>query len=296
MSSERTVHVPVMVHEVLEQLALSTGLTILDGTIGGGGHSRKILEHMPSGCRLIGMDRDPAMLARAGQVLGGENVHLAQGSYAELDRVLDELRIPAVDRVLLDLGLSSDQLADPQRGFGFSTAGDLDMRFDQSTGSPAAELLASAEEEELTRIFTEYGDEPQAGRIARQIVEQRRHQPLRTAAELRTLIESLPASRGQTHPATRVFQALRIAVNQELDQLQSFLDDVLPRRLSAGGRAVILTFHSLEDRLVKDAFRSNSRWEVLTRKPLTATPSEVRWNPRARSAKLRAAVRLESVT
>lgn len=292
MSSERTVHLPVMVHEVLQQLELTAGLTIVDGTIGAGGHSQEILKQMDPTCRLIGLDRDPDMLARAAQVVTGPRVVLRQASYSELDRILDELQLPTVDRVLLDLGLSSDQLADMERGFGFETAGTLDMRFDRTTGNTVAELLATADANELERIFRDYGEEPQARRIVQEIVARRqRGRPLTRADELKQLVEQVVGTGpGKSHPATRVFQALRIAVNQELAHLETFLNDVLPRRLHRGGRAVIITFHSLEDRLVKQAFRKVATWDNLTRKPIVATPSEVRWNPRSRSAKLRVAI------
>jgi len=292
MSSERTVHVPVMVHEVLESLDLAPGLMIVDGTVGAGGHSRKILERMDPSCRLIGIDRDSEMLARAAQVVKGQNVFLVQGSYVELPRILHELGLDAVHRVLIDLGLSSDQLSDPDRGFGFATSGPLDMRFDPTQGISAAELLATADATELERILAEYGEEAAAGKIASEIVFLRkRGRSPQTADELLALLERLLGRGvpGKSHPATRVFQALRIAVNRELEQLEVFLTDVLPRTLSVGGRVLVITFHSLEDRLVKQAFREVERWENLTRKPIVPTPSEVRWNPRSRSAKLRVA-------
>jgi 16S rRNA (cytosine1402-N4)-methyltransferase len=294
MTSERTVHVPVLLHEVLEQLELAPGLTIVDGTLGGGGHSQQILKHMSADSRLIGIDRDPSMLARAQTVVRGSQVELRQGSYAQLDQILDDLHIEQVDRILLDLGLSSDQLADPERGFGFETAGRLDMRFDPQSGKPAAEILATESRESLEHLFREYGEEPQAGRLADEIIARRqsRH-PITSAADLKQLAEHvLGSARGKSHPATRIFQALRIAVNHELEQLKIFLQDILPRRLRAGGRVLVITFHSLEDRLVKQAFREANTWDNLTRKPIVATPSEVRWNPRARSAKLRVARRL----
>jgi len=293
MSSERTVHVPVMVHEVLEQLALLPGLTIVDGTLGAGGHSQKILEKMDATSRLIGLDRDATMLSRAAEVVTGERVTLKESSYARLDRILDELGIDFVDRVLLDLGLSSDQLADGQRGFGFETTGPLDMRFDVSQGIPAAELLRIASEEQLEKIFRDYGEDPEARRLAQEIVaERKRGRGITTAAALKQLVERFtPVSKNRSHPATRIFQALRIAVNGELDELETFLHKVLPERLRPGGRMLVITFHSLEDRLVKQAFRETTIWENLTRKPLVATPSEVRWNPRSRSAKLRVAQR-----
>ncbi|WP_437202348.1 16S rRNA (cytosine(1402)-N(4))-methyltransferase RsmH [Planctomicrobium sp. SH664] len=293
MSSGQTVHVPVMLHEVLENMDFAPGLTILDGTVGGGGHSQKIVARMDSSCRLIGLDRDPSMLARAAAVVQGDQVTLRASSYARLDQVLDELGLEQVDRVLLDLGLSSDQLADPRRGFGFDTSGDLDMRFDPSEGIPAAELLQTADVGELERIFREYGEEPRAAMLAQEIVTARKQgRNVTRVIGLKALAEKIIGTQGgKSHPATRLFQALRIAVNRELEQLETFLHDVLPRRLSVGGRALIITFHSLEDRLVKQAFREVDIWDNLTRKPIVATPSEVRWNPRSRSAKLRVAKR-----
>jgi len=293
MSSERTVHVPVMVHEVLEQLALLPGLTIVDGTLGAGGHSQKILQKMDATSRLIGLDRDATMLARAAEVVNEERVTLKESSYAQLDQVLDDLGIDQVDRVLLDLGLSSDQLADVRRGFGFETTGPLDMRFDVSQGLSAAELLRIADEDQLEKIFRDYGEDPEARRLAQEIVaERKRGRGIATAAALKQLVERfIPVKKTRSHPATRIFQALRIAVNGELDELETFLHKVLPERLRPGGRVLVITFHSLEDRLVKQAFRETTIWENLTRKPLVATPSEVRWNPRSRSAKLRVAQR-----
>lgn len=288
-------HVPVMVHEVLEQLMLQPGLTIVDGTVGAGGHSQKILQKLDPASRLIGLDRDETMLARAAQIVQGEQVTLRCSSYARLDDVLNELGIEKVDRVLLDLGLSSDQLSDLSRGFGFETTGPLDMRFDPSQGVPAAELLRTADEQTLEKIFRDYGEESEASRLTQEIISTRRQgQSVRTAADLKQLVERLlPVEKHRSHPATRIFQALRIAVNGELDELETFLHKILPERLRPGGRALVITFHSLEDRLVKQAFRETTLWENLTRKPIVATPSEVRWNPRSRSAKLRVASRRE---
>jgi len=294
MSSSRTVHVPVMVREVLSQMQLESGLTIVDGTVGAGGHSQQILKKIDAESRLIGLDRDPAMLARAAQVLDDPRVSLRQSSYAELKPVLEELNINKVDRVLLDLGLSSDQLADAERGFGFDTTGPLDMRFDVTQGIPVAELLATADGEELEAIFTDYGEETESRRLTEQIIAARSQGGIRTAGDLKTLVERVVGTpaKGKSHPATRIFQALRIAVNRELEQLDTFLKQILPDVLNDGGLALIITFHSLEDRLVKQAFRESELWENITRKPLTATPSEVRWNPRSRSAKLRVAKRI----
>jgi 16S rRNA (cytosine1402-N4)-methyltransferase len=270
-------------------------MTVVDGTVGAGGHSHRILEAIRPGGRLIGLDRDPMMLRHAAAALGeSPDVSLHHTSYAGLDDILDSLAIGSVDGVLVDLGLSSDQLADRNRGFGFKTGGPLDLRFDVSTGQSAAELLQTAAENELVRILREYGEEPHADRIAQAIVYHRSRGPIATAEQLAEIVAAAvsgPRGRESTHPATRVFQALRIAVNQELLQLERLVHDVAPRRLAAGGRLVVISFHSLEDRIVKDAFRESGRWETLTKKPVICSPSEERLNPRARSAKLRAAIR-----
>ncbi len=292
--SRRTVHVPVMLHEVLNSLAIIPNLTIVDGTLGAGGHSQQILKTMNNQGQLIGLDRDQSMLDRAAQVVSGESVSLHQCSYAQLNDVLDELKIEQVDRVLLDLGLSSDQLADPQRGFGFDTKGTLDMRFDTTTGRSVAELLRSGSVDELSQIFSEYGEEKAAARIAEAIVKRSRSgNSIQTADQLVELVNEVtgPSKKTKSPSVARVFQALRIAVNSELDQLDTFLKSVLPNRLRSGGRVVVMTFHSLEDRMVKEAFRDSTTWNNLTRKPLTPTPSEIRMNPRSRSAKLRFAER-----
>jgi 16S rRNA (cytosine1402-N4)-methyltransferase len=270
-------------------------LIVVDGTVGAGGHSRLLLEHLGPTGKLIGLDRDPMMLAQASKVLDDPRCILKQASYAQLPEILDQLGIERVDRALLDLGLSSDQLADRSRGFSFQTNGPLDMRFDTSQGTPAADLLATLDEGELADLLFRFGEEPASRAIAHTIVLRRANQPIQTAADLvETIDESLHSGgrrRSDTHPATRVFQALRIAVNRELEQLQTLLATVLPQRLNASGRAVIITFHSLEDRLVKDAFRDQELWQNLTRKPVTARAAEQRMNPRCRTAKLRAAVR-----
>jgi 16S rRNA (cytosine1402-N4)-methyltransferase len=283
------VHVPVLLNEVLQYLDLKPGLVVVDGTVGAGGHAREILQRIQPGGRLIGVDRDPMMLAHGRQTLPAEDTDLLHASYAELSDVLSERGITTVDRVLVDLGLSSDQLADTARGFSFDSDTGLDMRFDTSRGTSAADLVNEAPAAELSRIFYEYGEERHSRRIARRIVDRR---PLRTAAQLSDAVcSALPKGRSwsRIHPATRVFQALRIAVNGELDQLKVLMDEQLPRCLATGGRAVVISFHSLEDRLVKQAFRDRTRWENLTHKPVTAREDEQQANPRSRSAKLRAA-------
>ncbi|MDZ4686096.1 MAG: 16S rRNA (cytosine(1402)-N(4))-methyltransferase RsmH [Planctomycetaceae bacterium] len=287
-----SVHVPVMVREVLRELELAAGLTVVDGTVGGGGHSRKILEALGPSGRLLGLDRDPEMLDRARGSLTFDNVRLVHGSYADLDAVLADIAWPPVDRILVDLGLSSDQLAADHRGFSFHAQGMLDLRFDTQQGEPAWQWLQRMSETELAALFIDYGEEPHAKTIAAAIVRQRATQPIRTATELAKLIEQVVKSpQRDRHPATRVFQALRIAVNRELEQLTKALDVTFPRCLVPGGLLAVITFHSLEDRLVKDAFRRSDVWENRTPKPIEPSPTEVRVNPRSRSAKLRIARR-----
>jgi 16S rRNA (cytosine1402-N4)-methyltransferase len=289
-------HQPVLVNEVLESLVPVPGAAsiIVDGTVGGGGHAVAIALQLGSGGRLIGLDRDPAMLALAESTIQaagvGSRVTLVNAAYQELRQVLDRLGIDRVEGVLLDLGLSSDQLAWDTRGFSFSTDGPLDMRFDPSQPGPTAlDLVNRSSEAELARLFFELGEDRFSRRIAREIVQARQQEPIRTTGRLAELVRrSVPARfrHGPIHPATRVFQALRIAVNDELGQLDAALG-FIPELLSAGGHAAIISFHSLEDRRVKLAFRTDPRLKVLTKKPVTPTAGELAVNPRARSAKLR---------
>jgi 16S rRNA (cytosine1402-N4)-methyltransferase len=289
-----SLHQPVLVDEVVAWLAPREGATIVDGTVGGGGHASALSRRVGSSGRVIGLDRDPAMLALAGEAVHGLPVTLVHAPYREMRGVLDDLGIDRVQGVLLDLGLSSDQLAREDRGFSFVADGPLDMRFDPDSGGPtAADLVNRLSAEDLANVFYEFGEERFSRRIARRIVEARQEGAIRTTGQLADLVRrSVPRRNryGAIDPATRVFQALRIAVNDELDQLEATLR-VIPDLLAAGGRAAIISFHSLEDRRVKWAFKTDPRLTVLTKKPVTATDQEVSVNPRARSAKLRVAER-----
>ena len=309
-------HLPVLLDEVIEMLAPAAGSLHIDTTLGGGGHTERILEAANPDGRLLGLDADPAAIARVEARLRprfGDRLVLRQANFGDLATVAPAAGFAAVDGCLFDLGLSSFQLADTDRGFGFRAGGPLDMRFDTSRGVPAAELLSTLDAAELTALFRRYGEEPKAPRIARAIVEARRVAPISTAEELAALVERVsppnPRIRRRTHPATRVFQALRIAVNEELEALQAGLAAALDL-LRPGGRLVVLSYHSLEDRIVKRFFQAERRGcvcppevpicvcghaprlRLLTRPSLTPTEAEVAANPRARSARLRAAERL----
>jgi 16S rRNA (cytosine1402-N4)-methyltransferase len=300
--------------EVLGLLAPRPGGTYLDGTVGGGGHARLILEASSPDGRLIGLDRDPvALLAAAARLAPfGERVVLRRGSFANLDEHLAALGLARVDGILLDLGVSSYQLESPERGFSFRDDGPLDMRMDPAYHLTAAGLLASADSEELKRIFRDYGEERWAGRIAREIVRARNAAPLETTRQLAELVcRVVPGGHvpQRIHPATRVFQALRIAVNDELGALHVGLTMAL-RHLRPGGRLVVISFHSLEDRLVKQGFRAaasscdcpprlpvcicgrKAQVKILTSRGVRPAEAETIANPRARSAVLRAVERL----
>lgn len=287
--SAPSIHVPVLVREVLQCLDLRPDSIIIDATFGGGGHASHILKSLGPNGLLIGLDLDPLAIQRGLERFADPRCRLLNRSYIELPAALHEVGLTHCDAVLVDLGLSSDQLADASRGFGIQTGGPLDLRFNPSQGESAADLLQRASEAELTRIFRDFGEEPKAHLIARKIVETRAASPINTTDDLARLIGQVsPASRG-IHPATLVIQALRIAVNHELDAVQALVSEVLPACLKPGGRAVIISFHSLEDRIVKQAFRNRDVWDEVTKKPITASPKEVRLNPRSRSAKLRSA-------
>jgi 16S rRNA (cytosine1402-N4)-methyltransferase len=288
-------HVPVMPAEVLDALALGPGQIVVDATVGAGGHARLLAERIRPGGRLIGLDQDPAMLDLAGPRLEGLPVTLVHSNFDRLREMLDEQGVTWADAVLVDLGFCSDQLEDPARGLSFSQPGPLDMRLNPTQGEPASALLKRLKERDLADLIYEFGEERMSRRIARKIVEVRKKTPLQTTQELADLVRRcVPRPRGPRQmidPATRTFQALRIAVNDELGALDRLLA-ALAGCVKPGGRAAIISFHSLEDRRVKQAFRDRSTWEALSRKPIEASEDEVRNNPRARSAKLRAAVRV----
>jgi 16S rRNA (cytosine1402-N4)-methyltransferase len=285
-------HVPVLPAEIVQWLAPQPGQILVDGTLGGGGHTRLLAEKLQGAGYVLGVDRDPSAVAAAEANLRGLCVKVATASYVELPTILAELGVPVVNGILLDLGLSSDQLADEQRGFSFQSSGPLDLRFDPTEGEPASRLLARLKENELADIIFKFGEERFSRRIARQIVATRAERPIQTADQLATLVRRcVPRSADGIDPATRTFQALRIAVNRELEAIEQALKK-LPDLLAPGGRFAVISFHSLEDRLVKEAFRSDARLSVLTKKPLTASPAELASNPRSRSAKLRVAERV----
>jgi 16S rRNA (cytosine1402-N4)-methyltransferase len=281
-----------MLDEVVEWLAPKPGQVFVDGTLGAGGHTRALAARVEPDGTVLAFDRDPAARAAAEIHLAGLPIKLADANYRDLPEVLQQLGILQIDGIVLDLGLSSDQLADTGRGFSFDADGPLDLRFNPDEGQPASELVNRLSAERLADILYEYGEERFSRRIARKIVEQRRRKPIEQARELADLVRScVPRSREERiDRATRTFQALRIAVNDELGSLDQILK-VLPDCLRVGARVAIISFHSLEDRRVKQAFRDDPRYAVLTRKPLQPTAAEIAHNPRARSAKLRVAAR-----
>lgn len=292
-------HQPVLVQEILQGLALQAGAVVLDATVGLGGHAEAMARVIgPKGC-LIGVDRDPQALEMARQRLKplGVEAKFIHGNFGELMRLLDELNVEALDAVLVDLGVSSFQLETPARGFSFSREGPLDMRMDPTGSLTAAEIVNQASQEELKRLLQVFGEERWSGRIARAIVEKR---PFTTTTALaETIRQAVPSSarRGRIDPATRTFQALRIAVNQELELLPIGLEQGI-QRLKTGGRIAVLAYHSLEDRIVKTLFRTKARegaLELITRKPVRPSEEEVARNPRSRSARLRIAQRMGSI-
>ena len=297
-------HIPVLLEEVVHFLAPARGCLYLDGTLGGGGHARRLLEE---GANVIGLDRDPDALEFARRRLTefGDSFSAIQANFRDYGELLATVGIRnSLDGILLDLGVSSRQLENPARGFSFQSEGPLDMRMDPSGELTAEVIVNQWEEEELIRVFRDYGEERAARRIARAIVLARRQQAITTTRQLAELIERVVPRRGRQHPATKVFQALRIAVNDEFGALETALEEA-HNWLKPGGRLVVITFHSLEDRIVKQFMRRQCmEWidrpelpepvpnpecyfDLVVRKPLAPSEEEVAENPRARSAKLR---------
>jgi 16S rRNA (cytosine1402-N4)-methyltransferase len=288
------VHEAVLTAEILEWLAPRPGQVLVDGTLGAGGHTRALADQVGGAGRVISLDRDAGALAAAEKNLAGLPVAIAQSNFCDLAEVLAEIGIERVDGIVLDLGLSSDQLADRERGFSFDSPGPLDLRFDVESGEPAWRLLERLDADPLADILFQFGQERFSRRIARRIVEVRKTEPLRTAEQVAKLVRRAIGSAAEPRidAATRTFQALRIAVNGELESLRLALKR-LPDLLRADGRLAIISFHSLEDRLVKEAFRDDPRLTALTKKPIRPGEAEMARNPRSRSAKLRVARRVE---
>jgi len=316
MATGATLHRPVLLTELLGALAVRPDGTYVDANLGGGGHAEAVLEASGTRGLLLGIDADGGAIemSRVRLARFGNRLSTFHGSSSHLARAITDAGFSEVDGVYFDLGLSSDQLVDRERGFGIRAGGLLDLRFDTRSGESAAELIAQASAAELEQIFRDYGEEPHAAKIARAIVATRVSAPITTAEELAALVEqSVPKRYGppsRIHPATRVFQALRIAVNDELTALSTALAAAIAA-LRVGGRIVVLTYHSLEDRIVKQAFAAAARdcicpprvpvctcanqatLRLITKHPITASEEEIAANPRSRSAKLRAAERLE---
>ena len=308
-----TFHMPVMLDRVIEVLRPAPGETFLDGTVGGGGHAEALLERTAPDGRLIGLDVDDESLAEAGGRLArfGGRVRLVRSNFGDMKAASENAGFAAVDGVLLDLGGSSHQFDTPERGFSFREDGPLDMRQDRRLARTAADILTESSEEELIRIFRTYGEEPLAKRIAVAVVQERARQPITRTIQLADLVRRVKrGSHRSIHPATLVFQALRIAVNDELNQLRRGLEAAV-ELCRPGGRLAVIAFHSLEDRIVKDFMRRMSspcvcppglpvcrcgqrrRLRLVQRKAFQPTEAEVAANPRARSARLRAAERIE---
>ena len=291
-------HVPVLLKEAIDFLAIKRGGTYIDATVGLGGHSLEIARRLGAPGHLIGLDKDPAALDEARVRLtssGGESwpeVTLLHGSFAEIG---ERFEAASADGLLADLGVSSLQLDTPSRGFSFQAEGALDMRMNPQAGPTAEQVVNQVDEVTLANLIYEFGEERRSRRIARAIVRSR---PIRTTAELAAVVSAaarpMNSAERRIHPATRTFQALRIFVNHELDDLRELLK-AAPQVLKPGGRLVIISFHSLEDRIVKDAFREGAKqghYKLLTKKPVTAGEEEIDRNPRARSAKMRAAEKI----
>lgn len=291
-------HVPVLAEEVVEWLALKPNGTYVDGTYGRGGHSALILEHLNAQGRLLAFDRDPAAAQAAGERFGNEGrFEFVRASFSQLAVKLNERGLAgSIDGLLLDVGVSSPQLDDPRRGFSFTHDGPLDMRMDPESGTSVAQWLNGARENEIADVIYQYGEERLSRRIARAIVERRQSAKFTTTADLAAVIaRAVPHRERRIHPATRSFQALRIFINRELEELRAALDASLDM-LAPGGRLLVISFHSLEDRIVKRFMRDEARSEsprlAIVARLIRAQPEEARRNPRARSARLRVAERM----
>lgn len=294
-------HIPVMLKEVLDYLNLSPGKVIVDATIGTGGHSKAILEAIVPGGKLIGIDRDSESLAVAKGRLReyGSSCEFAHGNFADIDAILFGLNVKKVDGILFDLGISSYQLSDPVRGFSFQNEGPLDMRLDRDSYISAYDLVNNLNEEEISDMLWTFGQERWHNRIAHLVVEEREKHPIATTQELASIVvKAIPYRyrhrHYRIHPATRTFQAVRIAVNRELEILESALNKAIAI-LEKKARICVISFHSLEDRVVKHTFRSaaaSELIEIITPKPLTPVQSEIMENPSSRSSKFRVAERI----
>jgi len=288
-------HTPVLLDEVLEQLEPVAGGVYADVTLGGGGHAKAILEHSAPDGRLIGTDRDPGALEAAGALLAefAERATLRKARIRELPEVLTSLDIEHVDGVLADLGVSSAQLDRAERGFSLANDGPIDMRMDPSEGETALDLIGRSDADELANVIYRYGEEHRSRKIARSLRRAYEEGELETTGDLRRAVHRATGPRrGRIDPATKTFQALRIAVNDELGELEALLQQA-PSVLRTGGVVAVISFHSLEDRMVKHAFRDSEHLSPLTKRPIVASDEERESNPRSRSAKLRAARRVE---
>jgi len=309
-SSEGQYHIPVLLPEVMHYMAPENGKVLVDGTLGGGGHTEAMLK---TGATVIGIDQDDQALTYARERLAAyaDRFTALKGNFATMPQLLEEAGHQQVDGILVDIGVSSWQLDEADRGFSFAKDGPLDMRMNRSTGETAADLVNNASEQELKTIFFEYGEERASNKIVRRLIERREQKPFVTTLDLANFIASIVPRGGKSHPATRVFQALRIAVNNELGALKELLEKSAAM-LRPGGRLAVITFHSLEDRIVKQFFKKASEthidrkewpeprpnpdyhFKLLTRRPVVAGEGELKLNRRSRSAKLRVVEKLES--
>jgi 16S rRNA (cytosine1402-N4)-methyltransferase len=288
------IHIPVLLRETMEILNVMEDGTYVDATVGLGGHAREILSKIGDRGVFAGIDRDDMALRHSREQLGNNRAYFCKGSFSELEGILGSLNIKQADGVLFDLGVSMLQLKELSRGFSFLSHERLDMRMDATQRLTAWDVVNRYHEKDLARILREYGEEPLAWKITKALIARRKKTPLNTCAELADFVAGIYGGRGKMHPATRTFQALRIEVNRELDELKKGLAAAVSV-LGPGGRLAVISYHSLEDRIVKNFLRDSGHaglLRVLTKKPVTASPDEVRRNPSSRSAKLRGAEKI----